>query len=59
MWLQHIRDIAEEEEVFSVGTSIPIYAGSEIGEEFIKIRLDKIGGPKKKTGNSRQPDPLV
>lgn len=56
---KHIRDIAEEEEVFSVGTSIPIYAGSEIGEEFIKIRLDKIGGPKKKTGNSRQPDPLV
>ncbi len=56
---KHLRDIAEEEGIFSVGTSIPIYAGSEKGEEFIKLRLDKIGGPKKKTGNSRHPEPLI
>lgn len=56
---KHLRDIAEEEGIFSVGTSIPIFGASEKGEEFIKIRLDKIGGLKKKTGNSRQPDPLV
>ena len=29
------------------------------GEEFIKLRLDKIGGPKKKTGNSKHPYPLI
>ena len=56
---KHLRDIAEEENIFSVGTSIPIYAGSEKGEEFIKLRLDKIGGPKKKTGNSKHPYPLI
>ena len=56
---KHLRDIAEEEDIFSVGTSIPIYAGSEKGEEFIKLRLDKIGGPKKKTGNSKHPYPLI
>ena len=56
---KHLRDIADEEEIFSVGSSIPIYAGSEKGEEFIKLRLDKIGGPKKKTGNSRHPYPLI
>ena len=56
---KHLRDIAQEENIFSVGTSIPIYAGSEKGEEFIKLRLDKIGGPKKKTGNSRHPEPLI
>lgn len=56
---KHLRDIAYEEEIFSVGSSIPIYAGSEKGEEFIKLRLDKIGGPKKKTGNSKHPYPLI
>lgn len=56
---KHLRDIAYEEEIFSVGGSIPIYAGSEKGEEFIKLRLDKIGGPKKKTGNFKHPYPLI
>lgn len=56
---KNLRDIADEEEIFSVGTSIPIYAGSEKGEEFIKLRLDKIGGPKKKTGNFKHPYPLI
>ena len=56
---KHLRDIAEEEDIFSVGTSIPIFGASEKGEEFIKLRLDKIGGPKKKTGNSRHPEPLI
>lgn len=56
---KHLRDIGKELKVFSVGTSIPIFAASDKGEEFIKLRLDKIGGPKKKTGNSKQPNPLV
>lgn len=56
---KHLRDIAYEENIFSVGTSIPIYGASEKGEEFIKLRLDKIGGPKKKTGNSKHPHPLI
>ena len=56
---KHLRDIAEEENIFSVGTSIPIFGASEKGEEFIKLRLDKIGGPKKKTGNSKHPYPLI
>ena len=56
---KHLRDIGKELNVFSVGTSIPIFAASDKGEEFIKLRLDKIGGPKKKTGNSKQPNPLV
>ena len=56
---KHLRDIGEEENIFSVGTSIPIFGASEKGEEFIKLRLDKIGGSKKKTGNSRHPEPLI
>ena len=56
---KHLRDIGDEEDIFRVGTSIPIFAASEKGEEFIKLRLDKIGGPKKKTGNSRHPSPLI
>lgn len=56
---KHIREIAEERDDFSVGTSIPIIAVTEAGEEFVKLRLDKIGGPKKKTGNSKSPNPLI
>lgn len=56
---KHLRDVGKELNLFSVGTSIPIFAASDNGEEFIKLRLDKIGGPKKKTGNSKQPNPLV
>ena len=56
---KHLRDIGDEENIFKVGTSIPIFGASEKGEEFIKLRLDKIGGPKKKTGNSRHPEPLI
>ena len=56
---KHLRDIGEEENIFSVGSSIPIFGASEKGKEFIELRLDKIGGPKKKTGNSRHPEPLI
>ena len=54
-----IREVGAERALFAVGTSIPIFAGSEKGKEFVKLRLDKIGGPKKKTGNSRHPEPLI
>ena len=56
---KHLRDIGEEENIFSVGSSIPIFGASEKGKEFIELRLDKIGCPKKKTGNSRHPEPLI
>ena len=54
-----IREVGAERALCSVGTSIPIFAASEKGKEFVKLRLDKIGGPKKKTGNSRHPEPLI
>ena len=54
-----IRDVGAERALCSVGTSIPIFAASEKGKEFVKLRLDKIGGPQKKTGNSRHPEPLI
>lgn len=54
----HIRKTAEEKDVFSVGASIPIYAASEDGEKFLKIRIEKIGGLKDKK-DARIPDPLI
>jgi len=53
-----IRKTAEEKDVFSVGASIPIYAASEDGEKFLKIRIEKIGGLKDKK-DARIPDPLI
>lgn len=54
----HIREIAKEKETFSVGASIPIYAPSEDGEKFLKIRLEKIGGVKEKK-DAKIPNPLI
>ena len=54
-----VFDLYDVVALCSVGTSIPIFAASEKGKEFVKLRLDKIGGPKKKTGNSRHPEPLI
>lgn len=54
----HIRNIAEERDTFSVGASIPIYATSKDGEEFLKMRIEKIGGLKDKK-DAKIPDPLI
>ncbi|CDG64270.1 MAG: hypothetical protein PWQ15_173 [Methanobacterium sp.] len=53
-----IRNLAKEKDVFSVGASIPIYAASNDGEKFLKLRIEKIGGIKEKK-DAKIPDPLV
>lgn len=53
-----IRKTAKKKDVFSVGASIPIYAASEDGEKFLKMRIEKIGGLKDKK-DARIPDPLI
>ncbi len=54
----HIRNVANERDVFSVGASIPIYAASKDGEKFLKMRIEKIGGLKEKK-DAKIPDPLI
>lgn len=54
----HLRNIAEENDTFSVGASIPIYATSKDGENFLKMRIEKIGGVKEKK-HAKIPDPLL
>lgn len=56
---KHIRDIGDKESVKTVGQSIPIYAGTLKGKEFLELRLDKIGGEKPKKNNPDIPKPLV
>jgi len=55
---KYLRSVADQNQVFSVGASIPIYAASENGEKFLKMRIEKIGGLKEKK-NARIPDPLI
>ena len=55
---KHIWEIGEEEAVFKVGESIPIYAATEKGKEFLEMRLKKIG-PKDKKENAPIPKPLI
>lgn len=55
---KHLRAVADQKNVFSVGASIPIYAASENGKKFLKMRIEKIGGLKEKK-NARIPDPLI
>ncbi len=55
---KHLRALANQKKVFSVGASIPIYATSENGEKFLRMRIEKIGGLKEKR-NARIPDPLI
>ncbi len=54
----HLRTIAEKRNTFSVGVSIPIYAASKEGEDFLKMRIEKIGGLKDKK-DAKMPDPLI
>lgn len=55
---KYIREVGENREVFTAGASIPIYGVSEAGEKFLKRRIEKIGGLKKKK-DAKIPDPLI
>ena len=55
---KYIREIGNEEECYSAGTSIPIYGVTESGKKFLKMRIDKIGGLKEKK-NPKMPNPLI
>ncbi|WP_409199919.1 methanogenesis marker 8 protein [Methanobrevibacter sp. DSM 116169] len=56
---KHIREIGDKESLKVVGQSIPIYARTEKGKEFLERRLDKIGGEKPKKDNPPIPKPLI
>lgn len=53
-----IRKIGEDQKIFSVGESIPIYGATEDGELFIHTRIQKIGGLKAKK-DAKIPKPLI
>lgn len=56
---KHVREIGEKESVKTVGQSIPIFAHTEDGKRFLKMRLEKIGGEKPKKENPDLPYPLI
>jgi putative methanogenesis marker protein 8 len=53
-----IRDIGEKIATKKVGESVPIYAATRKGKEFLELRVEKIGGiaPKK---DPKLPEPLI
>ena len=56
---KNLREIGDEESLKTVGQSIPIYAKTEKGKEFLEVRLEKIGGEKPKKDNPDLPYPMV
>ena len=55
---KYVREIGEDREIFKAGSSIPIYGVTQDGKNFLKRRIDKIGGLKDKPG-AKIPDPLI
>ena len=55
---KYIREVGEEKECFSAGDSIPIFGVTEAGKKFLEMRIEKIGGLKKKN-NPKKPNPLI
>lgn len=53
-----VREIGERNALLVAGSSIPIYAASDDGKEFLLRRIEKIGGLKEKK-NAKLPDPLI
>ncbi len=53
-----VREIGEKKGLLKAGESIPIFAATERGKEFLLRRIEKIGGMKAKK-NARQPEPLI
>ncbi|MDL2270266.1 DUF2099 family protein [Methanobrevibacter sp. OttesenSCG-928-I08] len=56
---KYMREIGDKNSLKIVGQSIPIYARTEKGKEFLELRLAKIGGEKPKKENPKIPDPLI
>ena len=56
---KYIREIGYEESLKTVGQSIPIFAKTEKGKQFLEMRLEKIGGEKPKKENPDLPYPLI
>ena len=55
---KNVRAICEEDSLFHVGEEVPIYALTEDGVEFLKLRLEKIGGQAPKKEDPKAPYPL-
>ena len=55
---KYIREIGGEKDCFKAGDSIPIFGVTESGKRFLKMRIDKIGGLKKKK-DPKIPKPLI
>ncbi len=55
---KYVREIGEDRKIFKAGASIPIYGVTKDGENFLKRRIEKIGGLKDKS-NAKIPDPLI
>jgi len=53
-----IREIGDEIAIMKVGESIPIYAATKKGKEFLERRIEKIGGLKPKK-DPKLPKPLI
>lgn len=53
-----IREIGDKKAFLKVGQSIPIFAASEKGKEFLLRRINKIGGLKDKK-EAKVPKPLI
>ncbi len=54
---KYVREIGDKRKIFKVGESIPIYATTKDGIDFLIKRIEKIGGLKKK--NAKTPEPLI
>lgn len=55
---KYVREIGEKKALLKVGESIPIFAATEKGKEFLLRRIEKIGGLKPKK-DARCPEPLI
>jgi putative methanogenesis marker protein 8 len=55
---KYIREIGGEKDCFKAGDSIPIFGVTESGKRFLKMRIHKIGGLKKKK-DPKIPEPLI
>lgn len=56
---KYVREIGKKDSLKTVGQSIPIYANTKKGKEFLEMRLNAIGGEKPKKENPDIPYPLI
>lgn len=55
---KYVREVGEKRHVFTAGSSIPLYGVTEAGKNFLKLRIEKIGGLKDKP-DAKIPNPLI